>query len=135
MTEPPKRSSLKDLDARLKAARKRQEEASGAAREKRAGSTGMGVGFRLAIELVTALVVGVAIGYGLDRWLGTAPLFLIVFFFLGSAAGFLNVYRASSGQGYAVGYRKADEDAANDAGNDADRESDGKQDEGTGKQA
>ena len=135
MTEPPERSSLKDLDARLKAARQRQEEASGAAREKRAGSSGMGVGFRLAIELVTALVVGVAIGYGLDRWLGTAPLFLIVFFFLGSAAGFLNVYRASSGQGYAVGYRTAGEDAANDAKKDADTEKDGKQDEGKGKQA
>ena len=135
MTEPPERSSLKDLDARLKAARQRQEEASGAAREKRAGSSGMGVGFRLAIELVTALVVGVAIGYGLDRWLGTAPLFLIVFFFLGSAAGFLNVYRASSGQGYAVGYRAVDEDAAKDAETDAGPGKNGTQDEGKGKRA
>ena len=127
MTEPPDRSSLKDFDARLKAARQRQEEASGSAREKRAGASGIGVGFRLAIELVTALVVGVAIGYGLDRWLGTAPLFLIVFFFLGSAAGFLNVYRASSGHGYAVGYRKVDEDdAAKDAETDADAAKDGK---------
>ena len=115
MDEPPQRSSLKDLDARLKAARKRQEEASGSDRAGRAGSSGMGVGFRLAIELVTALVVGVGIGYGLDRWLGTAPLFLIVFFFLGSAAGFLNVYRAASGQGYAVGYRETDEDGDRDA--------------------
>ena len=135
MTEPPERSSLKDLDVRLKAARQRQEEASGAAREKRAGSSGMGVGFRLAIELVTALVVGVAIGYGLDRWLGTAPLFLIVFFFLGAAAGFLNVYRASSGQGYAVGYRAVDEDAAKDAETDAGPGKNGTQDEGKGKRA
>jgi ATP synthase protein I len=31
---------------------------------------------------------------------------LVVFFFLGSAAGFLNVYRAVSGYGYAAGYRR-----------------------------
>ena len=132
MTKPPDRSSLKDLDARLKAARERQEEASGRAREKRAGPSGMGVGFRLAIELVTGLVVGVAVGYGLDQWLGTAPLFLIVFFFLGSAAGILNVYRASSGQGYAVGFRKDEEETQTDG---AGAGKNGTQDKGTGNKA
>ena len=120
MTEPEERPSLKDpslgdpslgdLDARLKAARRRQAEASGETRKPGAavGSSGMGVGFRLAIEMVTGIVVGVVVGLLLDRWLGTMPLFLVVFFLLGSAAGFLNVYRAASGQGYAVGYRKQD---------------------------
>jgi ATP synthase protein I len=39
------------------------------------------------------LVVAVAIGYGLDRWLHTLPLFLILFVLLGGAAGLLNVWR------------------------------------------
>jgi ATP synthase protein I len=37
--------------------------------------------------------VGVAIGFFLDRWLGTWPWLFLVFFVLGSVAGVLNVYR------------------------------------------
>lgn len=114
MTDPPKRSTLNDLDARLKAARQRQEEASGGAGRKAraAAPSGMGFGFRLAIELITGLVFGAVIGWFLDQWLGTLPLFLVLFFLLGAGAGILNVYRVASGQGYAVGYRKKDEDKA-----------------------
>ena len=62
--------------------------------------------WRIGLELVSALVVGVVIGILLDRWLGTKPWLLILFFVLGSAAGLLNVYRMMSGLGGAVGYRK-----------------------------
>ena len=33
------------------------------------------------------------IGWGLDYWLETGPLFLILFFMLGAAAGVLNAWR------------------------------------------
>ncbi len=52
-----------------------------------------GIGLRVGIELVSALVVGVAIGFGLDRWLGTTPWLLILFIVLGGAAGVANVWR------------------------------------------
>jgi len=52
-----------------------------------------GVGFRAGVEIVAALVVGVALGWSLDRWLGTFPWLFLVFFVLGSAAGIMNVYR------------------------------------------
>jgi ATP synthase protein I len=52
-------------------------------------------GFRLSIELVAAVLVGAAIGWLLDRWLGISPLGLIVFLLLGFAAGVLNVMRAA----------------------------------------
>jgi ATP synthase protein I len=39
--------------------------------------------------------VGGGIGWLLDRWLGTLPLFLLVFFVLGAVAGLLNVFRAA----------------------------------------
>ena len=55
----------------------------------------MGYAFRIGVELVAGLLVGGVIGWLLDSWLGTLPLFLILFFFLGSAAGILNVYRAA----------------------------------------
>jgi ATP synthase protein I len=57
------------------------------------GPSPLGIGLRVGVELVSALVVAVAIGYWLDRWLHTSPAFLIVFVFLGGAAGILNVWR------------------------------------------
>jgi ATP synthase protein I len=59
---------------------------------------------RVGTELVAALVVGMLIGWTLDRWLGTRPFMTIVFFFVGIAAGMINVYRAMNGLGLAVGY-------------------------------
>ncbi len=111
MTEPDDPSSLKNLGTRLNAAQARRKaeqdrlEGTGG----RPVTSGMGFGFRIAMDILAALVVGVVVGLLLDRWLGTMPLFLVVFFFMGGAAGILNAYRTATGQGYAVGYRKADD--------------------------
>ena len=111
MTDEKPSPSLEDLDARLRRAHERRpdqsaEEDQGPSRD----SVGSGLGFalRIGVELVAALAVGVGVGLLLDRWLETGPWMLIVFFFLGSAAGFLNVYRAVSGYGYAAGYSRGD---------------------------
>jgi ATP synthase protein I len=93
--------SLKEFDKKLKAAGVGQEEALD---EKERG--GAGPAFRMATDLVAALVVGVGIGLLLDYWLGTKPWFLIGFFVLGAAAGMLNVYKVASGFGYAAGYKR-----------------------------
>ncbi len=53
----------------------------------------LGVGVRVGVELVSALAVAVAIGWWLDRWLHTSPLMLVVFVFLGGAAGVANLWR------------------------------------------
>lgn len=80
----------------MRAARDREDEVTGRKAEPggNAGS-GMGQGFRLATEMVSALVVGTLIGVWLDRWFKTSPLFLLVFFFLGAAAAMLGAYRMS----------------------------------------
>jgi ATP synthase protein I len=52
-------------------------------------------GFRLSTELVAGVLVGAAIGWLLDRWLGISPWGLIVFLLLGFAAGVLNVMRVA----------------------------------------
>ncbi len=52
-------------------------------------------GFRLSTELVAGVLIGAAIGWVLDRWLGISPWGMIVFLLLGFAAGVLNVMRAA----------------------------------------
>lgn len=54
---------------------------------------GFALALRIVVELGAALGVGVAIGWAIDRWLGTRPWGIVVFFFIGAAAGMLNVYR------------------------------------------
>jgi len=50
----------------------------------------MGVG----TQMVAATFVGAAIGWWLDKLTNLSPVFLVIFFLLGSAAGFASVYRA-----------------------------------------
>lgn len=47
----------------------------------------------IGLSFVFALVIGFGAGYWLDRTLGTAPWLSFLGFFLGLAAGVLNVYR------------------------------------------
>jgi len=47
----------------------------------------------IGISLVAATAIGLLIGYGLDRLLGTAPWLTMVFVLFGIAAGFLNLFR------------------------------------------
>ena len=58
-------------------------------------SSFMGSAFKLGTELVSAVIVGTIIGFILDTWFGTKPWLIIVFFFLGSAAGILNVIKTA----------------------------------------
>ena len=55
----------------------------------------MGNAFKLGTELVAAVAVGTIIGFILDGWFDTKPWLIITFFFLGAAAGILNVIRAA----------------------------------------
>ncbi len=52
--------------------------------------------FRLTTEMVAALGVGGVGGWLLDGWFGTEPWLLLVFLFLGAAAGILGAYRAAT---------------------------------------
>ena len=60
-----------------------------------AGSA-MSLGLRAGSEFVSAVIIGLGIGWALDRVLHTNPAFLIVFFLIGVAAGIWNVIRLTS---------------------------------------
>lgn len=55
----------------------------------------MGIAFRIATDLVAGVAVGGFLGWLGDKYLGTAPILLIVFLFLGIAAGLRNSLRAA----------------------------------------
>ena len=82
-------------------------------------TSGLALAGRVTTELVAGVVVGTFIGWALDNWLGTTPTFMVVLFFIGSAAGMMNVWRALTGRSMAVGYvdeksLQADEDKADE---------------------
>lgn len=52
-----------------------------------------GVLLRVGSELFAGVAAGVTIGVLLDKHYLTSPIWTITFFFLGCAAGFLNVFR------------------------------------------
>lgn len=88
-----------DFEERLRQARAREGLNRGPGRERGLPKSPWGIGFRAGVEVVSALIVGIAIGYFLDRWLGTRPWLFLLFFVLGSAAGVLNVYRLFNPRG------------------------------------
>ena len=83
-----------DFKTRLKIAKSKLKKELDNDNEKR-GSF-MGNAFKLGTELVAAVAVGTIIGFILDSWFDTKPWLIIIFFFLGAAAGMLNVIRAAN---------------------------------------
>ena len=83
-----------DFKTRLKIAKSKIKRQIDNEMEKR-GSF-MGNAFKLGTELVAAVAVGTIIGFILDTWFDTKPWLIIIFFFLGAAAGMLNVIRAAN---------------------------------------
>jgi ATP synthase protein I len=84
MASEPDPDRLRELEARL-------AKVKGAAPPPQT-NTGKGfsqgeVAWRMVIELVTGMLLGVGIGYGLDVLAGTLPVFLIIFSLVGFAAG------------------------------------------------
>ena len=55
----------------------------------------IGTALKLSTELVSAVAIGTIIGFILDKTFGTTPWLIIIFFFLGVAAGIVNVFRSA----------------------------------------
>lgn len=56
----------------------------------------MGEGYKyvsLGLTFAGGIIFFLALGFGLDRWLGTTPVFILIGTFLGTILSFLTVYR------------------------------------------
>ena len=102
--DPDGDKRLADIERRISVMQVRQNQ-DGKRKDDRGLPVGAGaIMGRVATELVAGVIVGAFIGWMLDNWLGTSPLFLVLMLFLGAMAGMLNVWRMFSGRGLAVGY-------------------------------
>ena len=86
----PEPEDLRALGERIDAL-KREE----APPPRKTAPTSAEVAIRFGAELLSAVIVGAAIGWGLDWLFGTRPALTIVFFIVGAATGVRNVIVAS----------------------------------------
>ena len=103
-------SELDQFEARLNAARQNTDSAHVSKAKPTETPKGFGLAMRCGTDLIAGLAVGVAIGYALDTYVfDTKPWLMVLFFFLGAAAGMMNVFRTVQGLGMAVGYKDTPE--------------------------
>ena len=81
MSEFSKKANLDKLDRKLEEFKSRKEKDS--PRQIKVQHDG----WRMIIELVTGMLLGVSLGLGLDYMIGSEPIFLIIFSLLGFMAG------------------------------------------------
>ena len=92
MPEPQDADRLKALEAKI-AALKTPVEVKDHSEEHYSQAQ---LAWRMVIELVAGLGIGFGIGYGLDTLFGTMPVFLVLFIFLGLAAGVQTMMRSAA---------------------------------------
>jgi ATP synthase protein I len=83
-----------ELGQKIKEAQSRQ---SPETEVKKPASPANSRALRAGTDFVAALVVGVFLGYWIDRWLHTTPIGIIICLFLGFGAGIMNLYRSQTG--------------------------------------
>ncbi len=99
MAEDPDPARLKALEDRLAALKAKEKPASG-------GMRGIGHGeaaWRMVLELVAGMGIGLAIGYGLDTVFGSKPIMMVIFVLLGFAAGIRTMLRTAAELGKQAG--------------------------------
>ena len=82
-----------DLKTRLKIAKSKYKNKNQSNNDNEKSS--FGKAFQLSTELVSAVLVSTIIGFILDNWFDTKPWLIIIFFFIGVAAGIMNVIRSA----------------------------------------
>ena len=94
MAENPDPERLRALEARIASVKGKPEKTK--TESGKAFSQGE-MAWRMVIELVTGMLLGLSIGFGLDFVFGTRPVFLVIFALLGFAAGVRTMLRTAQG--------------------------------------
>lgn len=94
---------LQKLDQELKAARQEFEDDYNP--KSKADEENVGLGARAGVELVGAVIGGALVGYGIDYYFETSPIFFLSFTVLGIITGFYNIYKITMNFGTSVGFK------------------------------
>ena len=94
---------LRKLDQELKAARQEFDEDYNP--KPSPDDENVGVGARAGVELVGAVIGGALLGYGIDYYFETSPIFFLIFVLLGVVTGFYNIYKITLNVGTSVGFK------------------------------
>ena len=85
--------NLKEISTRLEIAKKKIKKQQ--IKNNGSNAASLGKALKISTELVAAVVVGTTLGFILDNWFDTRPWLTISFFFIGVAAGILNVIKSA----------------------------------------
>ena len=56
-------------------------------------NNGYSIGLKISLDLISSIIVGTLIGYGLDKIFSTKPVFFIIFLVLGIITGFYSLFK------------------------------------------
>ena len=109
---------IDQLDAKIKAEQEKHKPKSEAGKALNAG-----------MEFTAPIIGGILLGYFLDQWLNTAPIFIITLLLTGVGAGIVNIYKLSQNIGGTIGYsdlHEREKNAKTLPSDDSDNEESGK---------
>ncbi len=89
------RARLDKLGTELKSARRQPPAPAPLSPGDRSAGAAWSMATKLGSEFIGSILVGTAIGWGLDRLLHTKPAFIIIFFLIGVVAGVWGVIRGA----------------------------------------
>lgn len=124
MSEPHDPERLRALEERLTKVKEAQKPKTSRGEEHFSQAN---MAWRMVTELVAGLLIGFGMGYGLDKLLGTMPLFLVLFIGFGLAAGVKTMMRTARDiekQQVAEQNAARDDNAETSAGTERDKHGD-----------
>ena len=92
MIDPVEKERLKALEDKINAAKAANGDGPRTEEHYSAGQ----LGWRMVTELMVGIFIGFGIGYGLDTLFGTMPILLVLFTMLGFAAGVKSMMRSAN---------------------------------------
>jgi ATP synthase protein I len=95
LTEEDPKTSFSEFDARLREARHREDERVTRETATAPEKPGAGAAMRIAVEMISALLVSGGIGWFLDDWLDTRPWVMMAMLVAGFGIGLRNTYRTA----------------------------------------
>lgn len=103
-----KETDLKGIEARIGALR----DARRPPPRKESKYSGASLAWRMVLELVVGMMIGLSVGWGLDFLFGSLPVFLAIFGILGFAAGIRTMMRSADEVNRRNAARAAEDEAA-----------------------